>query len=130
MRSPIPRLELGDLILRNSDGAMLRIGVESHSNSPTGDFDRTLPITIAFEAVSTVERPYARTTVAIIGNAGRDSIPVMQLRFPSPVSIGNATIRHELDVSHLGAGRFRLQLTIVDSTTRQVAQRQSFLRLR
>ncbi len=78
---------------------MLRIGVKSYSNSPTGDFDRTLPIMISPGAVSTVERPNARTTIAIIGNAGRDSIPVMQLRFPSPVSIGNATVLHELNVS-------------------------------
>ncbi len=129
-RAPVPRLELGDLILRNGEGAVLRIGRESHSLSPTGDFRRELPITIAFEAVSTVERPDAVTTIAIIGNAGRDSLPVMRLRFPSPVGIGNATIRHELNVSHLTAGRFRLELTIVDSTTKQVAQRQSFLMLK
>ena len=129
-RAPVPRLELGDLILRNGDGAVLRIGRESHSLSPTGDFNRALPITITFEAVSTVERPNAVTTLAIVGNAGRDSLPVMQIRFPSPVAIGTATIQHELNVSHLGAGRFRLQLTIVDSPTNQVAQRQSFLMLK
>jgi hypothetical protein len=129
-RGPVPRLELGDLILRNSDGAVLRIGRESHSLSPTGDFRRELPITITFEAVSTVERPDAVTTIAIIGNAGRDPQPALRLRFPSPVAIGNATIRHELSVSHLRPGRFRLELTIVDSTTRQIAQRQSFLMLR
>lgn len=129
-RAPAPRLQLGDLILRNSDGAVLRIGRESQSFSPTGDFRREVPITITFEAVSSVERPEAVTTIAIIGNAGRDSHPALRLRFPSPVAIGNAMIRHELDVSRLPSGRFRLELTIVDSTTRQIAQRQSFLMLR
>ena len=129
-RAPLPRLELGDLILRNPEGAVLRIGTESHSLSPTGDFRRELPITISFEAVSTIERPDAVTTIAFIGNAGRDPQPTLRLRFPSPVAIGTATIRHELAVSHLRPGRFRLELTIVDATTGQVAQRQSFLMLK
>jgi hypothetical protein len=129
-RAPVPRLQLGDLILRNSDGAVLRIGLESHSMSPTGDFRRELPITITFEAVSTVERPNAFTRLAIVGNAGRDSLPVLQIRFPSPVSVGNATIQHELNVSHLTPGRFRLDLTLADSATGQVVQRQSFLMLK
>jgi len=129
-RAVVPRLQLGDLILRNTDGAVLRIGIESHSMSPTGDFRREAPITIAFEAVSTIERPEAVTTLAIVGNAGRDSLPVMRIRFPSPVAIGIATIRHELNVSHLLPGRFRLQLTIVDTVTNQVAQRESFLMLK
>jgi hypothetical protein len=104
--------------------------MDSHTMSPAREFRRELPITISFEAVSTIERPDAVTTIAIIGNAGRDPEPALRLHFPSPVAIGNATIRHELDVGQLRPGRFRLELTLVDSATRQVVQRQSFLLLR
>lgn len=125
-----PRLTLGDLILRSADGAVFRSGRESISFSPTGDFVPTLPIDVAYELVSTHDLPDATTTIVLIGNAGRDSVPALRIRFPSPIPAGTTTIHHELTVDRIPIGRYRLELTVSDSASRRRAQRQTFLRLR
>lgn len=125
-----PRMVLGDLILRNADGAVFRLGKESITLSPTGDFDRSLPIQVAYQVSSSAELLEATTTIVLIGNAGRDSLPALRIRFPSPIRAGTNTSRHELVVDRIPIGRYRMELTVVDSTSRQLIQRQTFLRLK
>ncbi|MDX2207124.1 MAG: hypothetical protein SFU57_05735 [Gemmatimonadales bacterium] len=123
-----PRMDLGDLILRNSAGALFRMGAESISSA--GDFSRDLPIDIAYQVVSTMDLPDATTTITLVGNAGRDSLPALRIRFPSPIRAGTGTNRHELVVDRIPSGRYRMELTVVDSSSRQLIHRQTFLRLK
>lgn len=125
-----PRFQLGDLILRNADGAFFRMGRESISSSATGDFPQSLPIDVAYEMVSTHALPDASTTISLVANAGRDSLPALRIRFPSPIPAGTTTIHHELVIDRIPPGHYRLELTVVDSASRRLVQRQSFLRIK
>lgn len=123
-------LTLGDVIVRNEAGAVFRFGQESVSFSPTGAFDRAVPLQLAFELTSPRDRPAAITIMRLVGNAGRDSLPALSIRFPSPVDAGVSTVRHEVDLSQLRPGRFRLDIVVSDSADGITVSRGTLLRIR
>lgn len=126
-------LRMSDLILGAEDqGLVWRNGATEVALAPLGNFDRARPVRLFFQVWSRMAIPDLRRTITLTRTDRRDrtGAPDLQVVTSAPVSEGLSQLNQELDVSRLGAGSYRVEVTLETVATGRRVHRTGALILR
>lgn len=97
------------------------------SLAPLGAFDKAEPVSLYWQVRSAVARDSVRIRVALFREEGRGEQAALALEFTERLGTGLTEISRRIGIDRLGGGAYRLEVTLSDPRTGDVAKRSARL---
>ncbi len=119
-------LALSDLIVAPESRGLSWVHQEERIFlSPGGTVQAKEPLRLYYQVRSEVAHPQATTSIEVrrISTRGMDSLPAIQVSFPSALREGVTPVNRELGLSELRSGRYQLEVRVADKSGAFLARR-------